>query len=607
MGIMQIFSHDRICVGARKWLVENCPSQSLLTLLKRERHLAHVVLGGGFRPTVDSLKNPAVRQRIFNELGTNTSLCDGLIHSYAECAHDASMDKMLFLLGRDWFRAHWKKAGKAARYFVAHFVVMCASFSATENNDLEFFSRFGRRFLRLESFWKKMPGNLDAPSDVKEVVAPETEEMKHILEAAIHFYHSNSELEQQAEKGKEAKALSDSYREKLEKEQAQNKELKDKLADAEKKAEEALKERNALKKEYGAYKHEQERRLQGVQDDYALKLVAQYEEMQHDFLDLDSKWLQTSSGETDDSDALLERTEQVLEQQRNLNIKYGARSKLREKEAKLRDAYLRLATAAKESIHPHDELRSLMEAVKRKQQQIKNLLDSGEETMGSELYEYILTTIRSLKHSNDIPSELERIRNYIMDSERMELLEAEERVNLLDQCDKRHRLWQNMSKTGENRSKSREPGFIPEIMDLSRHLSKASNYVLVIDGYNVLKRSDAWTTFQQRRGLNFAELRYEFVSRCSQKAHFFKSVFLVFDGEDPDGDDIRTKGNCHIVFAQRLEDEHNADRYIKEYVQEAQQSGERIWLCTEDYGIRHDLPNVEAYVSNLALNRLLWM
>ena len=604
---MQLFSHDRICAGARKWLVENCPPQCLLNLLKRERHLAHVVLGGGFRPNVDSLKNPAVRQRIFNELGTNTSLCDGLIHSYGECAHEAYMDRMLLLLGRDWFRAHWKKTGKLMRYFKAHFVVMCASFSDTEDAEKEFFNRFGKRLLRMEGFWKSITGNLDASSEDKETVAPETKEIIKILEAATQCFQTNSEVEQQAEKGKDAKALSDSYREKLEKELTLNRELKDKLSDAEKKAEAAQKERNALRKEYGAFKHEQEGRMQRIQDDYASKLVAQYEEMQHDFLDLDTKWLKTSTLESDEAENLLERTKQVLEQQRNLNIKYGVRSELREKEAKLRDAYLRLATAAKESIHPHDELRSLMEAVKRKQQKIKNLLDSGDETMGSELYEYILTTIRSLKHSNEIPAELEKIRQYILDSESMELLEAEERVNLLDQCDKRHKLWQNMSRTGEDRGKQREPGFIPEIMDLSRHLTKASNYVLVIDGYNVLKRSDSWTTFQQRRGLTFAELRYEFVSRCSQKAHFFKSVRLVFDGDDPDGDDVRTKGNCHTVFAQRLDDEHNADRYIKEYVKEAKLSGEMVWLCTEDYGIRHDLPEVEAFVSNLALNRLLWM
>ncbi len=600
---MQLFSHDRICAGARKWLVENCPSQCLLNLLKRERHLSHVVLGGGFRPTVDSLKNPTVRLRIFNELGTNTTLCDGLIHSYGECAHEGFLDRMLFLLGREWFHKHWREMGKTARFFIPHFLVMCASFQSTEDNDLEYFRTFGKRFLRLESFWKKVQGNLDKPPEVQETVSPETKEMISILEASLHFFKTEKELEPPPGNGTEGETL----RKKLEKEQAQNKKLREELADADKKAEEAQKERNALKKEYGAYKHEQQERLQRVQDDYALKLAAQYEEMQHDFLDLDSKWLKTSTLEGDEADTLLERTEQVLEQQRNLNIKYGVRSELREKEAKLREAYLRLATAAKESIHPHDELRSLMEAVKRKQQKIKNLLDSGEETMGSELYEYILTTIRSLKHSNGIPTELERIRKYIMDSENMELLEAEERVTLLDQCDKRHKLWQNMSKTGEVRSKNREPGFIPEIMDLNRHLTRASNYVLVIDGYNVLKRSDAWTTYQQRRGLSFAELRYEFSSRCSQKAHYFKSVRLVFDGDDPDSDDVHTKGNCYTVFAQRLEDEHNADRYIKEYVKEAHLSGERVWLCTEDYGIRHDLPDVEAFVSNLALNRLLWM
>ena len=106
--------------------------------------------------------------------------------------------------------------------------------------------------------------------------------------------------------------------------------MREELAHAEKKTEEAQKERNALKKEYGAFKHEQQDRLQRVLDDYALKLVAQYEEMQHDFLDLDSKWLKTSTLESDEADSLLERTEQVLEQQRNLNIRYGVRSELRE-------------------------------------------------------------------------------------------------------------------------------------------------------------------------------------------------------------------------------------------------------------------------------------
>ena len=461
--------------------------------------------------------------------------------------------------------------------------------------------------MRVDAFWKAVACDIGEQSDVKEEIAPETKEMIEILEAAIHFYHTDLEKEQQQAKGEEAKLLSASYREKLEKEQALTRELKSKLAEEERKTAEAWREKNTLKKEYGAYRHEQQERLQRVQDEYALKLVAQYEEMQHDFLDLDSEWVKTSTVEGNDADVLLQRAEEVLEQQRNLNIKHGVRSELRDKEAKLRDAYLRLATAAKESIHPHDELRSLMEAIKRKQQVIKNLLDSGKETMGSELYEYILTTIRSLKHSNEIPSELQRIRNFIVDAERMELLEAEERANLLDQCDKRQSLWQNMSKTGEVRGKDRMADFVPEIMDLSRHLMKASNYLLVIDGYNVLKRSDAWTTFQQRRGLSFAELRYEFISRCNQKSHYFKSIRLVFDGDDPDGDDVRSKGNCHTVFAQRLEEDHNADRYIKDYIKFAQQAGEKIWLCTEDYGIRHDLPDVDAFVSNLALNRLLWM
>ncbi|MBR4673171.1 MAG: NYN domain-containing protein [Victivallales bacterium] len=598
---MSLFSTNNLSEEACNWLVEHCSQKDLLPILKKYPQISRSVFGG-FRPTAENLRLPAVHLRLMQELTGNVLVCEKLVDVFGRYARDCHLDRMLGWLGPRWFLSYWRDMGRRLSYFREYFVLLCATYPE-DDAESELYRRFGRRLLKTHGMWKMgVPQNDDAP---------EIRDAQSFIRTACHFFYPDkmflegaAEIEQEEAIKKELASL----RQRLEKEQALTRSLKAKLSEAEQKTDECQKEKNTLKKELGAFRHEQDARLQRMQDDYSQKLCVQYELMQRDFLDLDGKWLQTSSNETDEADVLLERSENLLAQQRQLNIKYGTRSGLREKENQLRMAYMQLATAAKESLHPHDELRTLMDAINRKRQKINALLEDGNEHVGSELYEYLFTTIRSLKHSNEIPLELERIGQFIRDAESMELLQTDERTNLLNQCDKRRMLWQNMSRTGEDRSQRNDSEYTPEIMDIRRHLSEAANVILLVDGYNVMMRSDGWKRYQEKRGMSFQEVRGEFIARCRSIARYFKSLRLVFDGDDAYFDNVLPcSDGLYVVYAQHKDEEHNADRYIKEFINGDKQAGERFWLCSEDFGIRQDVQRVDAFVSNLALNRFIGM
>ena len=589
----------------------SCPNEALLQVVTVDKRMSSRVFFGGFRPTVESLKIPMVRQRILREMESNAMLVDNLVDRYSDAGSLKELYELLHFLGKEWFLKNWRKVGGYPLRMKRE-LVMILSILDPDDPVREFFARFGQRLLRIDGFWRDDKENSStATADEKETPVPKDKLLLLLLKDAYRLMNGDQEIQDtpsELEKDSSSKKQVATLRQRLEKEQATNRQLKTELVRETEKSATLQKEKSDLKKEYATYRHEQEALLQRLQDDYTQKLHLQYEEMQREFLNLDTQWLSTSSDALDEADELLERSEKVLEQQKLLDDKFGVRSELRQKEDKLRIAYMKLATAAKESFHIHGELKGLMDAIRRKRHAINSLLEKDKEVDGSEIYEYLGTTIKLLEHSDAIPMELENIRAFIQNAEALDILQSDECSNLQDLCDRRKSLWQNMSRTGARNRQSHDSDHIPVFMNLARHLQDAKEAVLIVDGYNVIMRSDNWKNYQDKNRLSFSQVRNEFIARCKKISGFFKAVRIVFDGDDPLSDDIRPYSDSFcVVYAQHREEEHNADRYILEYVQGLLQQKNKVWLCTEDYGIQNAAGKLNAVVENQALNRLLGM
>ena len=121
---------------------------------------------------------------------------------------------------------------------------------------------------------------------------------------------------------------------------------------------------------------------------------------------------------------------------------------------------------------------------------------------------------------------------------------------------------------------------------------------IVIDACNViLKNGSHWERIINSTAQNgFTTASRQFIERCRKKSHFFNSITIIFDSVNQLST-IETDGNMTVVYARRIQEEHNADLAIIDKIADLHESSEKVWLVTDDTDLKNAVVDTcDAYV-----------
>ena len=201
--------------------------------------------------------------------------------------------------------------------------------------------------------------------------------------------------------------------------------------------------------------------------------------------------------------------------------------------------------------------------------------------------------------------ELKRLQDFIETSEQHGLILPEEKETLFKLITKHQELHQNIRqlKSAHFLPKSAEAEEILQrdkqvILVMAQFLAVLPSVDIVIDACNViLKNGSHWERVINSTPQNgFSVASKQFIERCRKKSRFFNSVTVVFDSENQLST-IETDGNMTVVYARRIQEEHNADLAIIDKITALHESSEKVWLVTDDTDLKHIVVDAcDAYV-----------
>ena len=105
----------------------------------------------------------------------------------------------------------------------------------------------------------------------------------------------------------------------------------------------------------------------------------------------------------------------------------------------------------------------------------------------------------------------------------------------------------------------------------------------VVYGYNLTKSIEHFIKLENQLGL--PATREELAKLCKPAAERFAQLEIVYDGEAA-LTRCETDGPLTITYAPKLQESQNADNYIVKKATEITSTPARIWIVTNDYGLR---------------------
>lgn len=584
------------------WLIHNISGEALILFLSKQQSFSQLI-AGGYKLTPASIKIPPLSNRIINLLTNkhNANLLNKTISVFASTFSNENRLAVINFLGDDWFKKNWRLI---FRYFKTSRELVVAMITTPEDS---FMCRLAKRLICCHSIWNDefyAKINDKLPQAFATILMPKalllqlpkpqpTKISKHSPEEAILH---NVAL--------------------LEKEKQRTKELSEKLKNSERTVKELELEKTRISSKLKQLEETCQTRIQSLSEEYRMQLDSTIIQARADLLGINAEWLPVATKITNDVDNIEKATNEVLEQQKELDSRWGLQTDVQEQIDRLDGCYAKLLEASKVSIRCHNDIPKLLKAIREKRGELisrLNLRSSPIET--SEFYTSMEITINNLLHSDETPEELKQIRNFLKKANDIDIIAKDELTNLLNLCDRRLKLWQNMSNAESaarehknRRVLAREKEFREGgILVLGNHLQELREVTLVVDAYNILNRSDYWKRFNDNNGWNNSRIRKELIDLTTRHLQrYVKEVQLVFDGDNPLLTTIERNGNIVVVFAQKFEEAHNADRYIIDYFKHAKKDGDKAWVVTEDFGIVNELRGyADAHVLVNAFNNFI--
>ena len=594
-----IFSKRTLCQEAFDWLMGHFSNQALLQFAQADNERRRALSFGGFQLTVSTVRSKTMLMRLAQG-DMPRQLLDKL----------ACMDgpwqpliNLLAVVDEKWMLAHW-------RNLLEDFD--CPQDIAFAMTRLEppAVKRLGNRLLKIPSVWRGKPPSLSPE-------APVPFYKKQLMEAAANLCASICKQEastapqtqpnQKAAETAEPEASSPKLQDKLLKEQARRREIQREFNDFQQKAKEQEQALKAKISELTLSLHETRdsiaRRLreQDLQHDALLKEFLEQHFGSHDDLALKAEQAQSTS------DALLLTIEKIIEEQKQLDQKHGLKTRLREQQAKLASALEKLKAITLDSTVVHPAIRRLIPQTEQQIAELQNAINGEtDEIPLSHTALQLYTELQNI-HVNtpETEAELKRLQDFIETSEQHGLILPGEKKTLFNLIAKQQELHQNIRqlKSKHFLPKSAEAEEILHrdkqvILVMANFLAVLPSVNIVIDACNViLKNGSHWERIINSTAQNgFTTASRQFIERCRKKSHFFNSITIIFDSVNQLST-IETDGNMTVVYARRIQEEHNADLAIIDKIASLHESSEKVWLVTDDTDLKNAVVDTcDAYV-----------
>ncbi|MCK5801295.1 MAG: NYN domain-containing protein, partial [Lentisphaeria bacterium] len=300
-------------------------------------------------------------------------------------------------------------------------------------------------------------------------------------------------------------------------------------------------------------------------------------------------------------DTLPQRVENALRRQQRLDREHGVRATLRQRIAELEKQQGELELSVQESLFVLPEIHELHGLVS---QQIKMLAaqlgDHVDESGMSDLEFLLQARVKTLHINADPTREAEAILQLLDSRIAVELLGDEAVAELRTLCRERVALTDHSQSAQESPAEA-EPGQVPEVwsLDCAADSGECTGVWLLVDGYNVIKRTQALAALEAECGL--AAARDKLVGLLERSASPFEGVEVVFDGTGQVSESEQT-GRVRVVFSGCNADSQNADTHIVKRAEVQRGRGCGVWVVTDDYGLRERLEDIcAAFVSPVHL------
>jgi hypothetical protein len=591
-----IFSKRALCQEAFDWLIGHFSNQALLQFVQSDNSRKRALSFGGFQLTVSTVRSKTMLLRL-SQGDMPKQLMDKL----------ATMDgpwqpliNLLAVVDEKWLLSHW-------RNLLEDFD--CPQDIAFAMTRLEppAVKRLGNRLMKVPSIWLGKTPSLSPESPVPFYKKQLLEAAQSLCASLCKPTDSAAPKEEPKQEETASETSSPKLQDKLLKEQARRREIQREFNDFQQKAKEQEQTLKAKISELSLSLRETRdsitKRLheQDVQHDALLKQFLEQHFGSHDDLAFKAEQAQSTS------DALLLTIEKTIEEQKQLDQKHGLKTRLREQQAKLTRALEKLKAITLDSTVIHPAIRRLIPQTEQQIAELQNAINGETDEMPlshTALQLYLeLQNIRV--NTPETEQELKRLQDFIETSEQHGLILPEEKETLFKLITKHQELHQNIRqlKSAHFLPKSAEAEEILQrdkqvILVMAQFLAVLPSVDIVIDACNViLKNGSHWERVINSTPQNgFSTASKQFIERCRKKSRFFNSITVVFDSENQLST-IETDGNMTVVYARRIQEEHNADLAIIDKITALHESSEKVWLVTDDMDLKHAVVDAcDAYV-----------
>ncbi len=591
-----IFSKRALCQEAFDWLIGHFSNQALLQFVQSDNSRKRALSFGGFQLTVSTVRSKTMLLRL-SQGDMPKQLMDKL----------ATMDgpwqpliNLLAVVDEEWLLSHW-------RNLLEDFD--CPQDIAFAMTRLEppAVKRLGNRLMKVPSIWLGKTPSLSPESPVPFYKKQLLEAAQSLCASLCKPTDSAAPKEEPKQEETASETSSPKLQDKLLKEQARRREIQREFNDFQQKAKEQEQTLKAKISELSLSLRETRdsitKRLheQDVQHDALLKQFLEQHFGSHDDLAFKAEQAQSTS------DALLLTIEKTIEEQKQLDQKHGLKTRLREQQAKLTRALEKLKAITLDSTVIHPAIRRLIPQTEQQIAELQNAINGETDEMPlshTALQLYLeLQNIRV--NTPETEQELKRLQDFIETSEQHGLILPEEKETLFKLITKHQELHQNIRqlKSAHFLPKSAEAEEILQrdkqvILVMAQFLAVLPSVDIVIDACNViLKNGSHWERVINSTPQNgFSTASKQFIERCRKKSRFFNSITVVFDSENQLST-IETDGNMTVVYARRIQEEHNADLAIIDKITALHESSEKVWLVTDDTDLKHAVVDAcDAYV-----------
>lgn len=581
------------------WILNQTPDKDLLDFVVSNRTLKSAFEGNGY-----TLKPTNLRKVHFLRSYSSYPVFDFFIDFIKEKFAFVTKSTRAFLeiLDQNWLDKHWRAVLRQAES--PQLLALSFLLSSKENLNAR-----AKRLIRCKTIWTN---SLDKERDKID--------LKPIFLAIPPLFGqaTTTQTIQKTTASKPEPGINARLNERLERERKEKRELKAKfqaeIEQANKKQEE-LKKTIALLKETIANSTID---IQAKLNQKDLELKHHLDRFFNQHFDTGNilKLATNSERFKGNADALITASQLILEEQKTLDLKHGLKSQCREQLIRLNQALENIDQAVADSIVLHPEILNVKLQIEAQINEISTVIELDDQPLASDTARQLHAAILNVNIKDDnLKEQLEILAKLVEHN-------ADQGIILNDECDflketisKRHALHLDIAQlksTYTPHPDSDSDTIVikqkPLVFNLFQHFADFHKIHLVVDACNViLQKNSHWQNIISRSSPSnaFSIASKELIDKTKLKANWFMGITLVFDGSKP-LNDIITEGNCTVIYARKVQEEHNADLVILDKTEELAKEGINAWLVTNDYGIRNSAEDTaSAFVLTEAFTQLL--